>query len=698
MRNFQTPTSRALVYAGVAVFLFAPALAQGQVASALLQEDAELLPGETISSLSNTAVNHVGGYACSLTTAGTATLSRIWGNATGGPGMLMRTEGIFGDFEQTSFESFYGMSDTGQLSYGTTSTRISDGTTGLDGVWLDDLPILHEEEPVPTLPGMFSTFNSRPGVTGDGVPYWVGGISDTQGGSSQNRALFSGLGANVVIMGGDFLPGIPEPIDTGSSNIDFDWRVSRFGANWIDQVLVDTTSTDDGIVVINGVPVMCGGSILRENSPVPAVVGGLPGELWDNFDFLGVNEAGDYFVTGDTDADSTVDESVLMNELIVLREGDVLDLGGDPVTVSGSIEGGYMNDQGDWAVIWDIDDPNGDNIEALIFNGEILLVEGDPVDWNGDGVIDAGDEDGVLANFTGISALTVGGRVGGAVNIYFTADIDFFGTPGSSDDLEGFFCFSVSVGPEPIEVAIDIKPGSCPNPFNRRSRGILPISLLGTMDFDVSTVDIATLAIARADGVGGSVAPNEGPPGPHTVMEDKGTPFEGEPCDCHELGADGYMDLSMFFRSQMITDVLELDDLGQGAVVELVVSGMLLDGTPFFGSDCIDIVPPGAANVAIRSSQSGLLIEVSPDDINIDGAGFADFYRTYPLGTVIELVAPGDVDGAHVRWVVDGVRQPIGQEWVLVTVGESTTAKAVYRQNTAAGGRRFEPALKPIAP
>lgn len=683
MRSFKTPTSRTLLYAGLGVFLFAPALARGQIASALLREDDELLPGETIDSLSNTAVNHVGGYACLLTTSGTGTLSRVWGNPTGGPGMLMRTEGTFGDFEQTSFESFYGMSDTGQLAYGTTSTRISSGDTGLDGVWLDDFPILHEEEPVPTLPGMFSTFNSRPGVTGDGVPYWVGGITDTQGGTSQNRVFFSGLGANVVIMGGDFLPGIAEPIDTGASNIDFDWRVSRFGTNWIDQVLVQSSSTDDGIVVINGVPVMAGGGFLRENSPVPAAVGGLPGELWDNFDFFGVNEAGDYLVTGDTNAASALDEFVLKNESIVLRDGDVLDLGGSPVTVNGSIEGGYMNEQGDWAVIWDVDDPNGVNVEALIFNGEIVLVEGDPVDWNGDGVIDAADNNGVLANFTGTTALTVGARVGGVVNMYFTADIDFFGTPGSSDDLEGFFCFSVSVGQPAIEAAMDIKPGSCPNPFNPKSRGVLPVGLLGAGDFDATQVDISTLQLSRADGVGGSVAPHEGPPGPHTVFADVGTPFAGELCDCHELEGDGIVDVSMKFKVQDLVDILELGNaIGY---VELVLTGNLLDGTPFEARDCIWMIstPVLPRNLLVRSNAFDTYIEVSPTDIHVDGSGWSNFDRAYTGSTVVTLTAPrfhGSRPFEH--WVVDGHDRPRGQRTIEinlpVTQTETTTAEAVY--------------------
>jgi hypothetical protein len=149
------------------------------------------------------------------------------------------------------------------------------------------------------------------------------------------------------------------------------------------------------------------------------------------------------------------------------------------------------------------------------------------------------------------------------------------------------------IGPE---YAVDIKPGSCPNSFNRRSNGVLPVALVGTDAFDVNLVDISSLEIARADGVGGSAGPNEGPPGPHTVVEDVTAPFVGETCECDELLPDGEMDLSMKFKSSDVVEALELDDLSSGAFVELEVSGTLLNGTEFAATDCIRLVPPGDLN------------------------------------------------------------------------------------------------------
>ncbi len=151
--------------------------------------------------------------------------------------------------------------------------------------------------------------------------------------------------------------------------------------------------------------------------------------------------------------------------------------------------------------------------------------------------------------------------------------------------------FAISVGGCSIDV--DIKPGSCPNSFNRQSNGVLPVALVGNPGFDPAQVDLSTVRMSRADAEGGEVGPHEGPPGPHSVLEDAATPFNGELCNCHELTGDGIDDLSMKFNSQEVVAALELNDLPPGALAELCVSGELLDGTEFEGCDCIRLVPPG---------------------------------------------------------------------------------------------------------
>jgi hypothetical protein len=45
-------------------------------------------------------------------------------------------------------------------------------------------------------------------------------------------------------------------------------------------------------------------------------------------------------------------------------------------------------------------------------------------------------------------------------------------------------------------VAVDVRPRGCPNPINRKARGVLPVAILGTADFDVSEIDPTTVRLA----------------------------------------------------------------------------------------------------------------------------------------------------------------------------------------------------------
>jgi hypothetical protein len=166
------------------------------------------------------------------------------------------------------------------------------------------------------------------------------------------------------------------------------------------------------------------------------------------------------------------------------------------------------------------------------------------------------------------------------------------------------------------------------------------------------------------------------------VFEDVATPFDGEGCECHDLGGDGIDDLSMKFRTDELVEALELDTLPGGAVVELVLSGSLLDGTPFVAGDCIVIVPPGdlgLINATVGSNVGDTFIEVIPLDLNIDSDGFANFGRAYYAGTLLTVTAPPSSEGRRfLRWRVNGVLQEIGVRTIEVTVAEDTTLQALY--------------------
>jgi hypothetical protein len=126
-----------------------------------------------------------------------------------------------------------------------------------------------------------------------------------------------------------------------------------------------------------------------------------------------------------------------------------------------------------------------------------------------------------------------------------------------------------------IKVAVDIKPQSCPNPVNVKSRGVLPVAILGSDVLDVNDIDFDSILFE-------GIAPLRG------SYDDVASPVADDTeCACTTDGADGYMDLTLKFKTQEIASAL-------GEVVDdemwmLHLTGNLKDGTPIEGTDCIII-------------------------------------------------------------------------------------------------------------
>ena len=134
------------------------------------------------------------------------------------------------------------------------------------------------------------------------------------------------------------------------------------------------------------------------------------------------------------------------------------------------------------------------------------------------------------------------------------------------------------------KVYVDIRPGTCPNPVNTRSKGVLPVAVLGTETFDVNRIDPGTIRLSR-EGVDGEVVPTR------SGYEDVATLFEGDLCGCHKLKGDGNTDLALKFDIQELVRALRLKEVA-GVTVTLTVTGNLKEefgGTPFQGQDCIQV-------------------------------------------------------------------------------------------------------------
>jgi hypothetical protein len=140
--------------------------------------------------------------------------------------------------------------------------------------------------------------------------------------------------------------------------------------------------------------------------------------------------------------------------------------------------------------------------------------------------------------------------------------------------------------PTDQEVALDIHPTSCPNPLNMKGDGIMPVAILGTVDFDVSQVDPESVML---EGVGPI----------RWAMEDVATPYEPftgkEDCmDCTDEGPDGITDLTLKFSRQAI--VAAVGEVEDGDCVVLTLTGNLKEefgGTAISGEDVVRIIKKG---------------------------------------------------------------------------------------------------------
>ena len=88
------------------------------------------------------------------------------------------------------------------------------------------------------------------------------------------------------------------------------------------------------------------------------------------------------------------------------------------------------------------------------------------------------------------------------------------------------FNFAFTDVPSADVVRIDVKPGSDPNAINPRSKGVIPVAVLGSVDFDATLVDFSTVAFG----------PGEASPVHGGHVED--------------VNGDGFFDTVLHFKTQ----------------------------------------------------------------------------------------------------------------------------------------------------
>ena len=157
-------------------------------------------------------------------------------------------------------------------------------------------------------------------------------------------------------------------------------------------------------------------------------------------------------------------------------------------------------------------------------------------------------------------------NVGVLTNCFTVTYNDDAGTVYTETD-----CTDLTVEPldSDIDIDIDIKPGSFPNSLNVKSKGVLPVAILGSADFDVMTVDPASVMLSW-DGISGV----PGIPPLRWAWED--------------VNGDGFMDLGLKYSMEAAGTVTMTNEPPGPLMMTLM--GNLMDGTRIAGEDTVRII------------------------------------------------------------------------------------------------------------
>ncbi len=139
-----------------------------------------------------------------------------------------------------------------------------------------------------------------------------------------------------------------------------------------------------------------------------------------------------------------------------------------------------------------------------------------------------------------------------------------------------FVLEKVAPPPPLVLVDFDIHPMSWPNPINIKSKGVTPTAILGTAEFDVMQIDIATLMLEGVAPVSWYYEDVTGPASSDGV------------CNDMYMEPDGIMDLTLKFNTQEL--LAAIAPVAPGDERVLKITGKLLEGRNIEGDDCIKIV------------------------------------------------------------------------------------------------------------
>jgi hypothetical protein len=160
------------------------------------------------------------------------------------------------------------------------------------------------------------------------------------------------------------------------------------------------------------------------------------------------------------------------------------------------------------------------------------------------------------------------GRRGGTANMGFDGlidEVEIFNRALTGSEVLAIFEADRAGKCKTVTVQIDIKPGSDPNSINCSSKGVIPLAILTTDDFDATTVDPTTVAL---DGVKARIVGKK----------------EQTMCHLEDVDGDGDMDMVCQIATIDYLTVCPSEGFGQ-------VTATTVGGTPITGTDSVRFVP-----------------------------------------------------------------------------------------------------------
>ncbi len=329
-------------------------------------------------------------------------------------------------------EGTMGVSDAGDWIY-SPECGGDDCVFGFGGV------IAAEDSQAPDSPPGFETmFHDRPRMTDGGAAYWMSGLDNGVGGFVTatyvvyRRAQDGTI--TIVLREGD------EIGNTTIERILPDYAVSGNDAHTM--FIFEkpgSVSEETGHLMVDGVVVAKEGSSTGR------------GDSWRLFEACSINDSGDYVFSGRTDRPTPSGQFIAYNGDIVLRAG-VPTTG--PVTANFALDAISLNNLGQVAFIWDLEDPGGD-VETLFYAsdaGDIpgtlvsLLSVGQGIDTDGDNAADW-----FVADFRASLALGPGLDLAEDGNVYLEVGLD--APDGSTTNIDAIIRLELPAACSPADLA-----------------------------------------------------------------------------------------------------------------------------------------------------------------------------------------------------------------------------------------------------